>query len=120
MAERLLYFFTTTAPSEIYTLSLHDALPISDGASAISLTATAIDLIRRDHLRRSDRQDWAPWHALHFSALTPVNAQDHFSVVRELFFHLGGNYENLQILDCTIHRRRAVERHCGGTNPSAG
>src|SRR5690554_113071 len=27
----MLYFFTDTATTEIYTLSLHDALPISDG-----------------------------------------------------------------------------------------
>src|SRR5690348_18238284 len=28
----LFFFFTDTATTEIYTLSLHDALPISDGA----------------------------------------------------------------------------------------
>src|SRR5207302_9038003 len=32
------YFFTSTAPSEIYTLSLHDALPISLVTYGIVLT----------------------------------------------------------------------------------
>src|SRR5438067_6984257 len=31
-----LFFFSDPAPTEIYTLSLHDALPISDGASEAS------------------------------------------------------------------------------------
>src|SRR5206468_12393838 len=31
-----LFFFTATAPTEIYTLSLHDALPISFGARSSS------------------------------------------------------------------------------------
>src|SRR5437899_11634256 len=30
----LFFFFNATATTEIYTLSLHDALPISDGSSA--------------------------------------------------------------------------------------
>src|SRR5437879_9580765 len=30
------FFFNDTAPTEIYTLSLHDALPISVGDSAVS------------------------------------------------------------------------------------
>src|SRR5437870_10814040 len=32
----LVFFFTATAPTEIYTLSLHDALPISLGQPVIS------------------------------------------------------------------------------------
>src|SRR2546425_2323196 len=32
------FFFNDTATTEIYTLSLHDALPISGGATAISTT----------------------------------------------------------------------------------
>src|SRR5207253_11481744 len=30
------FFFTDTAPTEIYTLSLHDALPISSGPASLS------------------------------------------------------------------------------------
>src|SRR5699024_12780253 len=37
----LVFFFTSTAPTELYTLSLHDALPICyDGASEITTGAT--------------------------------------------------------------------------------
>src|SRR5205807_10367603 len=32
----LFFFFNDTAPTEIYTLSLHDALPISDGSPRLS------------------------------------------------------------------------------------
>src|SRR5437868_8892477 len=32
------FFFTDTAPTEIYTLSLHDALPISRDATRVRLT----------------------------------------------------------------------------------
>src|SRR6476469_5658199 len=35
------FFFTDTATTEIYTLSLHDALPISCGAFALSLVNIA-------------------------------------------------------------------------------
>src|SRR2546427_5370079 len=45
----LFFFFNDTATTEIYTLSLHDALPISSKAS----TACA----RSTHTRRSS--DWA-------------------------------------------------------------
>ena len=34
------FFFNDTAPSEIYTLSLHDALPISQGYTAICMNPT--------------------------------------------------------------------------------
>src|SRR2546429_7189207 len=34
----LLFFFNDTATTEIYTLSLHDALPISDALLVLSLT----------------------------------------------------------------------------------
>src|SRR5258708_27348456 len=35
---RLLFFFNDTATTEIYTLSLHDALPISRRSTAVSMT----------------------------------------------------------------------------------
>src|SRR5689334_25380285 len=34
----IFFFFNDTATTEIYTLSLHDALPISDGATGAYLT----------------------------------------------------------------------------------
>src|SRR5947209_10287238 len=36
VSSSLLFFFNATATTEIYTLSLHDALPISSGSAAIS------------------------------------------------------------------------------------
>src|SRR6266536_4784091 len=50
------FFFNDTAPTEIYTLSLHDALPISAPAGTFSAawpTAGAIPNARRD--RKSTR-----------------------------------------------------------------
>src|SRR2546429_5056728 len=39
----LLFFFNDTATTEIYTLSLHDALPISSQASASVLTPSCFN-----------------------------------------------------------------------------
>src|SRR5947209_15059680 len=36
-----LFFFNDTAPTEIYTLSLHDALPIYQAASTLSMMSAA-------------------------------------------------------------------------------
>src|SRR5438067_7457846 len=44
------FFFNDTAPTEIYTLSLHDALPISP-CSAAAATASATMLGMSCHLR---------------------------------------------------------------------
>src|SRR5258708_31357212 len=38
----LLFFFNDTATTEIYTLSLHDALPISGKSRALSATGTIL------------------------------------------------------------------------------
>src|SRR5690606_41475323 len=38
-------FFNATAPTEIYTLSLHDALPISDPKPAYSTVSTIIRIL---------------------------------------------------------------------------
>src|SRR5689334_23787011 len=57
----LLFFFTDTAPTEIYTLSLHDALPILTRNSFLDeirkqyvLTAQAKGLGQRQVLYRSE------------------------------------------------------------------
>ena len=46
------FFFNDTATTEIYTLSLHDALPISGGATANSLGQLAqteiVDFLQKD------------------------------------------------------------------------
>src|SRR5690349_24808235 len=50
---RLFFFFNDTAPTEIYTLSLHDALPISSTRSAPGAT-------RPTSPRRSGRRSRSP------------------------------------------------------------
>src|SRR5438132_9899152 len=50
-----LFFFTDTAPTEIYTLSLHDALPIS--VPVRDLEAILLELearLRQEHVRHRD------------------------------------------------------------------
>src|SRR2546426_1819398 len=42
----LLFFFNDTATTEIYTLSLHDALPISAVLGAPRLAVTQVDSVR--------------------------------------------------------------------------
>src|SRR5215211_8408399 len=51
-----LFFFNDTATTEIYTLSLHDALPISDGCARTSTaTAGGITLTSWSRWRRATR-----------------------------------------------------------------
>src|SRR5574337_1365081 len=45
------FFFNDTATTEIYTLSLHDALPIS------AYSSTFDETIRRDHVKRLMAED---------------------------------------------------------------
>src|SRR3989442_3401083 len=61
----LFFFFNDTATTEIYTLSLHDALPIlalaaellfsPDGDRAVALTREAVEIARRAGDRKSTR-----------------------------------------------------------------
>src|SRR5688572_31625932 len=46
------FFFNTTTPTEIYTLSLHDALPISLSDSELSESSIRFD-VRMPRTRRS-------------------------------------------------------------------
>src|SRR5947209_17416468 len=49
------FFFNDTAPTEIYTLSLHDALPIYDASSAPSHSRRQDDtLVQANFLSRSE------------------------------------------------------------------
>src|SRR5262245_62866069 len=56
------FFFNATATTEIYTLSLHDALPISVGRAVAVLVAAALARLRleeREHVpvgRNGDRK----------------------------------------------------------------
>src|SRR6266571_5981821 len=49
------FFFNDTATTEIYTLSLHDALPILVAAVVVSWAAAILALVVRAWLRRSAR-----------------------------------------------------------------
>src|SRR5438034_10329796 len=46
------FFLNDTSPTEIYTLSLHDALPISRGVPALPIVGAVIVIERRIDLRR--------------------------------------------------------------------
>src|SRR5258708_29921700 len=51
------FFFNDTATTEIYTLSLHDALPISAHSShTCTSSATLHSLPRLHHLKKRDRK----------------------------------------------------------------
>src|SRR6267142_4582564 len=54
MVLRLSFFFNDTATTEIYTLSLHDALPIFDPADSQALLHTLRELV--EELERSHRR----------------------------------------------------------------
>src|SRR5438034_4911406 len=54
----MFFFFNTTAPTEIYTLSLHDALPISDGRDRADPGAG--DFVRRVSESCDQRSDVSP------------------------------------------------------------
>src|SRR5258707_15727264 len=57
----LFFFFNDTATTEIYTLSLHDALPISDFAT--SITAISSDLSMERRTRKGRRRSTLYWSA---------------------------------------------------------
>src|SRR5256885_7242672 len=62
----LLFFFNDTATTEIYTLSLHDALPISSVPSQSKMTA-------RTERRRGRRRSTRPTKALATRAVPGVD-----------------------------------------------
>src|SRR5438552_18944452 len=50
------FFFNDTAPTEIYTLSLHDALPIYRGKGAPSSDRCRMAILRREKARRRSEE----------------------------------------------------------------
>src|SRR5439155_25533698 len=58
-----LSFFPATAPTEIYTLSLHDALPISSGSAALldPIELESLKLIMDASLRVHARHHFFTW-----------------------------------------------------------
>src|SRR2546426_7778932 len=62
----IFFFFNDTATTEIYTLSLHDALPIFVAASvALTATPSAFGPEHVDRLRRSGLDDLAIADVIH-------------------------------------------------------
>src|SRR3712207_7997268 len=51
---RVCFFFNDTATTEIYTLSLHDALPIFMDDDAYDLAATGVGVVEADNVLGSD------------------------------------------------------------------
>src|SRR3712207_7024304 len=51
---KIIFFFNDTATTEIYTLSLHDALPISDGRILAAITGTLTSTADDDKLELWD------------------------------------------------------------------
>src|SRR3712207_9144339 len=56
----LFFFFNDTATTEIYTLSLHDALPISSGASARNCSTSSV-MPSRSRLSPRYMTNGEPW-----------------------------------------------------------
>src|SRR6266852_24084 len=52
----IFFFFTDPATTEIYTLSLHDALPISAGSPTYSRSLRSDSVIGGAHVTSSDRK----------------------------------------------------------------
>src|SRR2546429_5063283 len=64
MLSLCIFFFNDTATTEIYTLSLHDALPIFEPSSATtcsSRTTASISTFRCCAGSRPDGKAWTPW-----------------------------------------------------------
>src|SRR5688572_31355594 len=75
MFDSFFYFFTATATTEIYTLSLHDALPISvqsAGRPIFSYFSTNTSAAKRRDLSANDLSTPAP--AIHRYRVTTIVA----------------------------------------------
>src|SRR3712207_7746377 len=77
----MLFFFNDTATTEIYTLSLHDALPISCGASACgpSTRTRSSRASCRCASRSSPRSRWRPRRRTFSAVLITVRSEEHTS-----------------------------------------
>src|SRR2546422_6836274 len=92
------FFFNDTATTEIYTLSLHDALPISEAAARRDAAARG-DGVRDLHVRLDGRAGDVALHA---------DDEAHFDFPRE------GAHREL------AHEARARDRHVHLDRPAAG
>src|SRR6185437_17054177 len=62
------FFFNDAAPTELYTLSLHDALPIS-GAGGILAGAAATDAAAAETVRTNNSRDRSEEHTSELQSL---------------------------------------------------
>src|SRR5258708_26031599 len=69
------FFFNDTATTEIYTLSLHDALPISNAAPSRASSCTDGRLDREDRARRRHRRAAVPVVFPGADAVLPASAR---------------------------------------------
>src|SRR5437867_7708280 len=69
----LFFFFTATSPPEIYTLSLHDALPISSRNSAEDSEGFREQAARRYN---SGRRNVQPWEAVREYCRSPQDNRE--------------------------------------------
>src|SRR5207249_12053251 len=94
------FFFNDTATTEIYTLSLHDALPIFAGSACIQMRAKYYNAINQDGTRVEDRSEE------HTSEL-----QSRFDLVCRLLLEKKKNKNNIHThLTTTINH--SSTKHC--------
>src|SRR5258708_13923024 len=58
----MFFFFNDTATTEIYTLSLHDALPISNSRRSSPLARSRVGAASTPRLAPPDKEAAASWH----------------------------------------------------------
>src|SRR5687767_15418514 len=84
---RFCFFFNDTPTTEIYTLSLHDALPISSPTRAMIVSSPAPPT-RRSRLVRTVTRDtainWMP--SLATAAIRAVRSEEHTSELQSLAY----------------------------------
>src|SRR2546425_3331233 len=82
-----LFFFNDTATTEIYTLSLHDALPISRcGTEAVPPRRTRIGPTRCRALRGRGRARRSPSIAARGARARPTRSEEHTSELQSLAY----------------------------------
>src|SRR2546425_1957035 len=81
----IFFFFNDTATTEIYTLSLHDALPISGGVHEHRVDAAGAR--RRDRVERHGRRILCPDDARHGQPVGPdLRSEEHTSELQSLAY----------------------------------
>src|SRR5438093_7653670 len=98
----MLFFFTAPAPTEIYTLSLHDALPISAVRQGQHARAGVRDHEPQLPLRRGDPERRSEEHTSELQSLT--------NLVCRLLLEKKNSSRRARKETLSRHRRDAKER----------